>query len=109
MRTLSSKVTRNAPSGFGRAFFTWPLIPDTVRILAPSNYVTSKEEENVSRTNAVFLEILYGTPVNLSFFTTFIERSMSSTTLVAVTLKLRVSPESELNVQKPVLGGETGP
>ena len=69
MSTLSSNVARNAPSGFASAFLTCPRMPDTVRMFAPSNLATSSALPNMSFTNAVFLKILYGVPVSLSFFT----------------------------------------
>lgn len=46
-RILSSNVALNAPSGVLRAFFTCPRSPLTVRILAPSNFVTSNMELNI--------------------------------------------------------------
>ena len=66
MRILSSKAARNAPSGLGSAFLTWPRMPDTVRMFAPSNLATSSAELNMSLMNAVFLKTLNGRPVNLS-------------------------------------------
>lgn len=46
-RILSSNVALKAPSGVFSAFFTCPRIPLTVRILAPSNFVTSRMELNM--------------------------------------------------------------
>lgn len=77
--------------------------------MAPSNFATSSAVLNMSFTNAVFLKVLYGTPVSLSFLTIFEERSMSRTTPVAVTRKPVASLVRELNAQKPVLGSATGP
>mmetsp|Transcript_15958 Transcript_15958/g.40369 ORF Transcript_15958/g.40369 Transcript_15958/m.40369 type:complete len:217 (+) Transcript_15958:396-1046(+) len=66
---LSSNVALNEPSFFFRAFFISPRIPDTVRSEAPSNFATSSADVNMSFTNAVFLNILNGYPMSLSFFT----------------------------------------
>lgn len=70
---------------------------------------TSNGLLNMSLTNAVFLKILYGTPVNFNFFTILVLRSMSSTTPVADTLNPGWLAASELNAQNAVLGAETGP
>ena len=109
MRILSSNAARNAPSGLASAFLICPRIPDTVLMLAPSNLATSSAELNMSLMNAVFLKILYGTPVSLSFLTILVDRSTSSTTPVADTRNPGRNESSVLNAQKPVLGRETGP
>ena len=51
IRILSSKVARKAPSGVLRPFLIWPLIPETVRMAAPSNLATSKELVNIPKKN----------------------------------------------------------
>mmetsp|Transcript_32630 Transcript_32630/g.92522 ORF Transcript_32630/g.92522 Transcript_32630/m.92522 type:complete len:216 (+) Transcript_32630:549-1196(+) len=114
LRILSSKVARKAPSLMpfcpGRsAFFIVPLIPDTVRMEAPSNFATSSSLLNIPPTKAVLRFVCIGVPTSLSFFTTLVAASSSSTTPVAairhpVTLFL-----SDCNARTPVLGGTSGP
>jgi len=146
LSTLSSKVARKQPSGFcvaavathacdtlvsractdacpspqqrtWIAFFTWPRMPDTVRMAAPSKRATSSADVNMFRMNAVFwrsgpterracssvshiqirpqlfshevgtLCTSYGSPVSLSFFTSVKLWSSSRTTPVALTRK----------------------
>ena len=104
LHTLSSKVALKAPSGELRHFLIWPLIPDTVRMAAPSNFATSKLVLNMPFIKAVFLNILYGSPVSLSFFITFVDLSISKTTPVEDILKLvcLISSETDGTERNPV-------
>ena len=102
--TLSSKVALKAPSGVLRHFLICPLIPDTVRIAAPSNFATSKLVLNMPLMNAVFLNILYGSPVSFSFFITFVDLSISRTTPVVEIRKFvcLISSETDGTERNPV-------
>ena len=77
-RIRSSKVARKLPgASCGYDFLISPRMPDTVRILAPSNLATSSALLNMPRTKAVFRKTLAGVPVSFSFFTTLQVRAVS--------------------------------
>ena len=61
----------------------------------------------MSFTKAVFLKILYGVPVSLSFFTIVIDWSASSTTPVAAMRNDAFDVDE--NASMPVFGGVMGP
>ena len=107
--TLSSNVARNAPSGALIAFLICPRIPETVRMLAPSNRATSSGDVNIPLINAVFLNTLAGCPVSLSFLTTSDDLSSSRTTPVAAIRKSDDLPATVCTARQPVAGGVTGP
>jgi len=65
-------------------FLMVPLMPDTVRMAAPSNLATSRGLLNMPEMKAVFFMILVGAPVSLSFFTTLGAASRAVTTPVAL-------------------------
>ena len=48
-----------APGGLWMCFLICPLMPDTVRIDAPSNLATSRGDVNMSLINAVFLNTYF--------------------------------------------------
>ena len=69
IKILSSKVALKEPSFPSvAAFLIYPLIPETVWILAFSNLATSIFELNIPLIKAEFLYILKGSPIILSFF-----------------------------------------
>lgn len=69
IKILSSKWALNNPSYLSLTILLiYPLIPDTVLILAPINFYTSIYELNIFFTIAVFLNTFSGSPINLSFF-----------------------------------------
>lgn len=69
IRIMSSKFAQKTPSSFSHTTpLISPLIPETVFILAPINFYTSKDELNMFLIKAVFLNIFTGSPINLSFF-----------------------------------------
>ena len=94
----------NAPSGELKHFFICPRIPETDLIAAPSNFATSKLVLNIPLIKAVFLKILYGSPVSFNFFITLVDLSISRTTPVADIRKFvcLVSSETDGTARKPV-------
>ena len=61
-----------------------PLMPETVRMAAPSNLATSRGLLNMPPMKAVFFRILVGVPVSFSFLTTRGAASRAVTTPVAL-------------------------
>ena len=61
-----------------------PLMPETVRMAAPSNLATSRGLLNMPPMKAVFFRILVGAPVSFSFLTTRGAASRAVTTPVAL-------------------------
>ena len=81
-KTKNLKVCRQR-----RKSVTCPRMPETVRMAAPSNLATSREELNMPLTKAVCLKTLKGVPTSLSFLTILMWASSSKTTPVAPSLK----------------------
>ena len=67
-------------------FLMVPLMPETVRMEAPSNLATSRGLLNMPLMKAVFFNILLGVPDSFNFFTTRGAASRAVTTPVALTL-----------------------